>query len=143
MPNKTGADITKEFIKDRERLWAVKGKTCIYCGKPATELHHIIPRHMGGDNRLSNIVPLCYGCHQKAHSKRGETHAKMGRKEIPKPSNFDEVADRYLDGVYKLSTALELTGLKRHRFYKYLHEFAVDQGREYQLEERRFIQNGL
>lgn len=137
-------EINKEYLRERNRLWQIKGRKCIYCGSVATELHHIVPRHVGGDNRLSNIVPLCYECHCKAHSKRPcRDGVKYGRKRTAKPINFDEVADYYLDGIYTLKTALEFTGLKRNTFYKFLHEFAENEDREYQIAERPFIQGSL
>lgn len=43
---------------------------CINCGKEATELHHIVPLALGGNDINSNKVWLCYECHNKIH-KRG------------------------------------------------------------------------
>lgn len=42
--------------------------TCIVCGyNKHIEIHHILPRSEGGENRLSNIVPLCPNCHTEVH----------------------------------------------------------------------------
>lgn len=43
---------------------------CHVCGKPASEMHHLI----GGPNRRNStkyklMVPLCRECHDKAHFK--------------------------------------------------------------------------
>lgn len=118
------AEIDKEWLRLRPQIIKAKGNKCIYCGKIATEYHHIVPRHMGGDNRLQNIVPLCYECHKKAHSKRScESHKDMGRKPIETPDNFNEIADLYLDNYIRLQDALELTKLKRHAFYNMLERY--------------------
>ena len=44
---------------------------CRKCHAPATEVHHVKPLHLGGDNRMSNLVALCHACHAKQpHRKR-------------------------------------------------------------------------
>lgn len=44
-------------IKDKIR--ATTGGTCIVCGNPICDCHHILPLSMGGSNKQSNGVPLC------------------------------------------------------------------------------------
>lgn len=41
---------------------------CGVCGEPATETHHIVYQKDAGDNRPSNLVPLCEACHAKEHA---------------------------------------------------------------------------
>lgn len=37
---------------------------CQYCGSSKElEYHHLVPIGLGGDNRLSNIIPLCHAHH--------------------------------------------------------------------------------
>lgn len=36
---------------------------CFECGNPATELHHLVPRSLGG----TKTVPICAECHGKIH----------------------------------------------------------------------------
>jgi len=123
------AEIDKEWLRLKPKIAEIKGDKCFYCGSKAEEYHHIVPRHMGGDNRLENIVPMCSECHKKAHSKRSyRPHEKWGRKEIPKPENFDEVADLYLGNHITLLEAFELSNLKRHTFYKLLGEYQAETG---------------
>ena len=43
---------------------------CINCGKEASELHHVVPLALGGNDIDSNKVWLCIDCHNKIH-KRG------------------------------------------------------------------------
>ena len=37
--------------------------TCFECGSPADEMHHVVPRSLGG----TKTIPLCSSCHGKAH----------------------------------------------------------------------------
>ena len=53
--------IRNEFIKNHP--------TCQYCGSPAEHVHHLIPIAAGGDNRESNLIPLCLKCHGLIHNK--------------------------------------------------------------------------
>lgn len=45
------------------------------------ELHHIIPRNLGGDNRVSNLIYLCPNHHSQAHETR---KGKVNFNGIPK-----------------------------------------------------------
>lgn len=39
---------------------------CINCGNQASNMHHVVPKVLGG-NEGSNLVPLCGACHDKVH----------------------------------------------------------------------------
>lgn len=88
----TYEETTKEYRRIRRHLWDKTGHICAGCGAPATQLHHIVPRHMGGHNNIENIVALCGECHAKAHEKRGafkngkadlkKYHAEMRLKQV-------------------------------------------------------------
>lgn len=47
------------------------GFKCVDCGeacdKGAADIHHLIPRSLGGTDDLSNLVTLCDGCHAAYH----------------------------------------------------------------------------
>lgn len=60
------AKIRNEFErKDKhKKLW---GTPCFSCGGKANHRHHIIALAKGGDNRRTNIVPICGSCHAKIH----------------------------------------------------------------------------
>ena len=51
--------------KEWERLRQEKlyGQKCRGCGENATELHHLCPRSLLGDDVEGNLVPLCHACH--------------------------------------------------------------------------------
>jgi len=40
---------------------------CINCDIEATNMHHVVPKVLGG-NEGSNLVPLCGFCHDKVHN---------------------------------------------------------------------------
>lgn len=42
---------------------------CFECGAPAECRHHVVPRIYGG----TRTVPLCEGCHHKAHGRDGRS----------------------------------------------------------------------
>jgi len=41
--------------------------SCINCGKEATQLHHVVPKELGGNNSI-NCVWLCDKCHGLIHN---------------------------------------------------------------------------
>ncbi len=45
---------------EREALFQAKGRFCVRCGAPATDVDHIDP---AGGNELANLQPLCQACH--------------------------------------------------------------------------------
>ena len=46
----------KRWVLERDRY------TCVYCGKPANEVDHVIPRHLNGSDAPSNLVASCRRC---------------------------------------------------------------------------------
>lgn len=69
MYNKLRQEYNKQSFK--KYLKTNLGCKCRICGSEENiEYHHIIALAVGGDNSLSNIIPLCYECHQKAHRTR-------------------------------------------------------------------------
>jgi hypothetical protein len=52
----------------REYLLHKFNHTCVYCGaRPAVRgtIEHIVPRSLGGSDRIDNLAWACYGCNQK------------------------------------------------------------------------------
>lgn len=37
--------------------------TCAECGRPATDVHHIVPKRQGGSDKWVNLQALCHECH--------------------------------------------------------------------------------
>lgn len=48
--------------------------SCVICGRPATDAHHVIQKGMGGVNKdMERRIPkvsLCRHCHNEVHAKR-------------------------------------------------------------------------
>lgn len=65
-------DLRNEFNKNKTKgmynYKILKGCSC--CGRQATQIHHILPLSLGGDNRESNLVALCDECHNKIHGRK-------------------------------------------------------------------------
>ena len=75
------------------------GCKCANCGSEAgIQYHHIVPLALGGTNKLSNIVPLCYGCHKAAHNgQHMQRYRKKGDNEGRPKSCSDEIAFKAFD----------------------------------------------
>lgn len=138
-------EIDKEWLRLKPKIAEIKGDKCFYCGSKAEEYHHIVPRHMGGDNRLENIVPMCAECHKKAHSKRSyKRQAQWGRPKQNLPDNYETVVGLYLDSKITLETALALTGMKRNKWYMSLaeHRKVTGDSRQHKNFGNRYRNNG-
>jgi len=40
---------------------------CVLCGAPVQAVHHIDPVSEGGESFATNLVSLCYRCHNRLH----------------------------------------------------------------------------
>lgn len=49
--------------------------TCLYCGKHATTIDHVLPRSQGGPSSWTNCVAACRKCNEK---KRNRTPKEAG-----------------------------------------------------------------
>lgn len=56
-------------IEDPDLLKYIKENLpCIGCGSPPpNDVHHVISRGAGGNDIVSNLMPLCRMCHEKIH----------------------------------------------------------------------------
>lgn len=53
---------TSKWRKIRARVLTRDGHTCQYCGQPATTVDHVVPRRLGGDDSLDNLLAACKRC---------------------------------------------------------------------------------
>ena len=57
----------------RKEVWARENDLCAVCSAPGEQVHHRLPRGMGGDrasSALSRLLLLCAACHQRVESHR-------------------------------------------------------------------------
>ena len=52
---------------------------CRCCGFKAVEVHHVIPIHKGGEDKLNNMVALCSLCHRDAPDSKEEFYEYIKR----------------------------------------------------------------
>ena len=93
----------KEFEKLRNKGILAKecGTVCVCCGAmDGIDYHHILPLVLGGDNRLSNIVPICASCHGKIHGTKmmclTRYTNKAGRPKDKAPEGYKELSIKYV-----------------------------------------------
>lgn len=74
------------------------GGICANCGSAEDiEYHHIVPLSLGGQERETNIVALCYKCHKAAHHGRHISHYTNHNAYGRKPKVSDAEAFRAFD----------------------------------------------
>ena len=123
--------------KDKKEI----GIQCCNCGsKEELEYHHVVPISLGGRDTNSNIVCLCYRCHQKIHygeSKHGlhssvikmglevarKKGKKLGRPATGVPKEFIKEYNKLQSGEYGNISVVQfakLQGIAVSTFYKYV-----------------------
>lgn len=88
------------------------GSNCVYCGKPANAVDHIIPKSKGGQDTDWNLVPSCKSCNSSKKDKslaeflndsfyydyQGIDHALVrSNPKLMALVEFDEKTGRYAD----------------------------------------------
>ncbi len=77
----------KAKAKDHAPRWqdvaARQNETCPVCGQPLfngeeLHLHHIVPRTLGGDDRLTNLILFHLFCHQQVHGGKAPSSTVRG-----------------------------------------------------------------
>lgn len=117
------------------------GIQCCNCGsKEELEYHHVVPVSLGGRDIKSNIVCLCYPCHQEIHygeSKHGlhstvikkgldvakKKGKKLGRPATGVPKEFIKEYNKFQSGEYGSISVVQfskLQGIAVSTFYKYV-----------------------
>lgn len=87
---------------------SLKRPWCVVCGKPATNLHHVIPKSHGGKD--GPVLSLCgmgnaSGCHGKFHSHLLHARYADGWEvlETDVPTKYQSALD--MEGWRKIDTA--------------------------------------
>ncbi len=62
--------ISKIGINSENDLEEVYPKNCEFCGvKKDLNLHHVVPKSIGGDDSRENHAIICEKCHKKLHKR--------------------------------------------------------------------------
>lgn len=99
--------------RERKKLGITSvGSNCVYCGKPANTVDHIIPKSKGGQDTDWNLVPSCKSCNSSKKDKslaeflndsfyydyQGIDHALVrSNSKLMALVKFDEKTGRYTD----------------------------------------------
>jgi len=118
--------------------WKEKlGYRCYNCGcEENIEYHHIVPMFLGGNDVITNVVPLCNKCHKVAHKGRHMSHytnkINSGRKKLCDDETVRRVADMYINGEIGNRKAVELVNGKpgsrftgRRSYRAYIQELGI------------------
>lgn len=95
------------------------GDKCVNCNSDyKVEYHHIVPLALGGTNRLSNIVPLCYQCHKAAHNGRHMTQYAKNSKNTGRPNKVsyedaEPILDLYFSCIIGTAECIERLGYSK------------------------------
>ena len=57
-----------EWIKLRKEVLKRQNNKCWFCNNKGTEVHHIEPYSISGNNKLENLMLLCKSCHLSLHN---------------------------------------------------------------------------
>jgi predicted transcriptional regulator len=50
----------------KKQVFETYGCYCVKCkSNKKLDIHHIIPRNLGGSDNIQNLIPLCRSCHLK------------------------------------------------------------------------------
>lgn len=122
---------------------------CYNCGATdGLEWHHIIPRSLGGKDIMSNLVPLCYDCHSRLHSrikndnaedlstlikqgieKRRANGLQIGRTGIDKEPVYKLIAEHltlFKGGSWTEQEIMDRAQIKRTLFHECIRELCAD-----------------
>jgi 5-methylcytosine-specific restriction endonuclease McrA len=83
----------------RREVFRRDNYTCQYCGKHTLTLtiDHIIPRHLGGQQRWTNVVAACPMCnHRKGGRTLEEVNMNLLRTPIEPPTSAVYIFGRHL-----------------------------------------------
>jgi 5-methylcytosine-specific restriction endonuclease McrA len=67
----------------RRAVFARDGHRCQYCGRPAENLDHVLPRSRGGEHSWENVVASCRSCNARKEDRLlSETSLALRRQPI-------------------------------------------------------------
>jgi len=83
VPYRARAPLTRRAVFARD-AWI-----CQYCGAPAENLDHVIPRSRGGEHVWENVVAACRRCNAKKENRLlSEVGLRLARRPFPPRDGF-------------------------------------------------------
>jgi 5-methylcytosine-specific restriction endonuclease McrA len=83
VPYRAQAPLTRRAVFARDD-W-----TCQYCGAPAENLDHVVPRSRGGEHSWENVVAACRRCNTKKENRLAEDAGlRLARRPFAPPDGF-------------------------------------------------------
>ena len=73
----------------RRAVFARDGGECQYCGSPAENLDHVVPRSKGGEHSWENVVAACRRCNSRKENRLPEdAGVRLMRQPFAPPDGF-------------------------------------------------------
>src|SRR5262249_19486202 len=93
---------------------------CVSCSTPVksedADIHHLLPKSMGGSDDLSNLVTLCDGCHASHHPNlAGGLALRMIERWAARLARWLDTEGNTIEAAGNFGPALRLFGLDRFR----------------------------
>ena len=90
--------------KLRSFIFSRSNGKCVYCGAPAQEIDHVVPRSSGGTDSTYNLVASCKACNEKKSNLSlkefgklvGKDFSKIEPKALPKDAAIVQSARNYM-----------------------------------------------
>lgn len=90
-------------VLHKKELIAAHGNKCIKCGESdpsKIQWHHALPKSLGGEDSIENIVPLCVKCHALEHGHGCYVNTKAGGRPKKKYEEFPGF-DLYIEWIFR------------------------------------------
>lgn len=122
----------QKFKEVREDVLERDNHVCRFCGVSddqhreehgnGLDVHHIIPRRVGGSNVLRNLISVCRSCHQTLESTQGDAIAQMKDAGIVADKSIEEENERLRKENNRLEKSLESAVKSIHMLERYLRQ---------------------
>lgn len=105
---------TRRQVLQRDDYRCVSCSTSVKSAE--TDIHHLLPRSMGGTDELSNLVTLCDGCHASHHPNlAGGLARRVIERWAVRLARWLDADGPVAEGVGNFGPALRLFELDRFR----------------------------
>ncbi|HEY9076631.1 MAG TPA: HNH endonuclease [Anaerolineaceae bacterium] len=93
----------------RREIFRRDNFVCQYCGKHTSDLtvDHVIPRHLGGQHKWTNVVASCPACnHRKGGRRLEEANMRLLRPPKEPPASIQYIFGRHMADISEWSPFL-------------------------------------